>query len=298
MRFLPNQKITIYPIGGIGNQLFILSAGIHLAKQIKSEVTLDFSRASFAGTQHGSELSGLLDLSGYEISQDSAFIQNCKYFFSKILRKVNLKQSWIIGLFGIYQSRVIGYDPRLEGINKPVALEGYFQSYIYAESAREEFVLNTTDGSNWLKERLRESKEQGFVSLHIRRGDYTQSAHAYGLLDSEYYERSLDRIPLKYKHLPIWVFSDEISEARKVLSKIQGKTFNFITPPKDVNPVESLILMTFAKVNIIANSTYSWWGAFLNQNSIVFAPNPWFANITQPEKLIPPEWNLVPSSWS
>lgn len=295
---MSKRKVRVYPLGGIGNQLFILCAGIYFAKRIKSEVSLDFSRSPFAGTQHDGQMSELLDLSEFEIINQPRFLEKYRYLISRIAKKLKFSRATLAIFFGIFQSRVIGYDPDLEHFETPLTLEGYFQSYKYAEVARPHLVLSKTSRSEWLQNLIQESKEKGFISLHIRRGDYTQHGQIYGLLDSDFYDRAIAKIHSKYQHLPIWVFSDDIPEARKILSDIKEKTFVFIAPPPGVSSVESLILMTHAKVNIIANSTFSWWGAFLNEESSVIAPNPWFANLAQPENLLPPNWEQVKSSWS
>lgn len=259
---------------------------------------MDFSRLPLAGTQHEGHLSKLIDLSEYEIINQTLLLKKIEYLLSRIARKLKFSKETLANYFGVFQSRVIGYDPDLEQIDRPLSLEGYFQSYKYAEAARRHLVMSRTPRSEWLQNLIRESKEKGFVSLHIRRGDYRQNGLTYGLLDADYYNRAIGKIPSKYRNLPIWIFSDDIPDAQKILSGVKDKTLVFITPPKEVSSVESLILMTYAKVNIIANSTFSWWGAFLNQHSLVIAPNPWFANLAQPEDLLPPDWERVDSSWS
>jgi hypothetical protein len=97
---------------------------------------------------------------------------------------------------------------------------------------------------------------------------------------------------------PVHVFSDDIIEAKKMLSQLLGEHVTWVEPPLESYPAESLLLMSKAKVNIIANSTYSWWAGALNtNNNLVLAPKSWFKNMLTPEYIYPPEWIQIESHW-
>jgi hypothetical protein len=97
---------------------------------------------------------------------------------------------------------------------------------------------------------------------------------------------------------PIYIFTDDINSARQMFDDSLDVAINWITPPSDTDPAESLLLMSKAKVNIIANSTFSWWGAALNETGkVVLAPEKWFKAMPDPEFLYPPEWLRIASQW-
>jgi hypothetical protein len=106
---------------------------------------------------------------------------------------------------------------------------------------------------------------------------------------SKYEEEDLDELD---------IVSDDISEAKKLLASILPPNTIWVNPPKGTDAVESLVLMSQGAGNIIANSTFSWWGAALNEKSLVtVAPKKWFKGMQDPKDLYPPDWLLVESSW-
>jgi hypothetical protein len=96
----------------------------------------------------------------------------------------------------------------------------------------------------------------------------------------------------------IYIFSDDIQAAKDLLHLSVPSDTVWIIPPIESNSVESLLLMSKAKSIIIANSTYSWWGAALKQEKLdVVAPKKWFRSMDDPQDLYPPQWHLIESSW-
>lgn len=176
--------------------------------------------------------------------------------------------------------------PSIQEFESNTYIKGWFQSEQYFYDIRnillEEFrPKKETLYCNNLIEAI--SKYES-VSVHIRRGDYKRSNM---VLDKKYYDKAINMICNKVKN-PIWiVFSDEIDYIKE----------NYYFPGKMIlidnsymlKDYEELVLMSKCKHNIIANSTFSWWGAWLNQNEnkCIVAPTRWFSN----------QNNIVPSSW-
>ena len=135
--------------------------------------------------------------------------------------------------------------------------------------------------------------------LHIRRGDYTNPVNSnFGLLSGNYYRRALEILPEDVKLKPIWVFSDDPDRAKETLKDLPYYNFLWIKSPTSGSAIESLLLMSLGSVNIIANSTFSWWGAMLNTTGhLVFAPSKWFKSQEDPRDLIPDTWIRVESDW-
>jgi hypothetical protein len=131
--------------------------------------------------------------------------------------------------------------------------------------------------------------------VHVRRGDYgLEENQSIGLLSAKYYDHA---ISLLDQSKQIWIFSDSPDLVKTEL-KYQDRDIIFIRPPKDSDPVESLLLMSLAPEIVISNSTFSWWAAFLaGGNSRVFAPSKWYKSQLDPIDLIPGGWTRVESQW-
>jgi hypothetical protein len=191
------------------------------------------------------------------------------------------------------------YDPGVFEQPDGTAYHGYFQSYRYLESceasltrflrfrhhyrARAEAILFT----------YRRRHRRPLVALHVRRGDYVSTGFddRWGNLATDgYYQRAVDAIGADVCYL---VFSDDIPWCRQFFDLDR---MEFV----DVDHCTSLCLMTRCDVNVIANSTYSWWGAYLNPTSDVYAPNPWFGPGMLPpndrqDDIVLPGWRTIPA---
>lgn len=170
-----------------------------------------------------------------------------------------------------------------------IDLNGYFQSPKYFTHIelmiREDFEFN--DSIKNAGNKVINSIGEEFASLHIRRTDYLNISAVLNNLDAEYYTKALNMIP---KDIKVIVFSDDISWCKEQ-EIFQGDRFIF----SDNSAYIDMYIMTKAKFNIIANSTFSWWGAWLNSDSTVICPKRWFSesfNATAID-LIPEEWTQV-----
>lgn len=153
-------------------------------------------------------------------------------------------------------------------------LDGYWQNEDYFRDIRDD-ILNFV--------RFPDPKEDGLsaeicsgetVSVHIRRGDYLQNEKMYGnICTEEYYKKAIERVNNIISHPVFYFFSDDIEWVKQ---RFQGKAYRFIENT-DQKPERDLLLMSRCRHNIIANSSYSWWGAWLNQNTkkTVIAPARW-----------------------
>ena len=134
--------------------------------------------------------------------------------------------------------------------------------------------------------------------MHVRRKDYCSARNTIGLLSREYYEEAIFYLETVLPHSDVWVFSDDISEAKDLLDGISSTKITWIEPPNNSDPAESLVLMSYGEGIIMANSSFSWWAAATgNVAKKVVAPSPWFRNLEEPELLIPNNWYLIPSRW-
>lgn len=190
--------------------------------------------------------------------------------------------------------------PLLTSISSSVYMDAYFQNekyFIkYEKDIREMFTLKKeyiTKAFRSVNDEI-DSNYDSSLSVHIRRGDYVTNSKAnkwHGLLSKDYYYNALDYIKENtgVKELHIFVFSDDSLWVKKNLSI--GGDVTYISD--DFNPAQSIVLMSKCRNNIIANSSFSWWGAWLNPNQekIVVAPARWLAGSKRHSR------NIVPDGW-
>lgn len=286
-------SVTVKVVGGLGNQLFCFFAGNYLASINSSNLILDMSDIRNGRSQHNVTIESF-DIKGRFIGKRGNFIENLATKVSQKAKKFGLLKD-----SSEYFSNVIGFDPKVSTLPVPVTINGYFQSYKYFYHAKDSLhSLSLRSPSPWFVDLEKFFDSQPVIAVHVRRGDYKSLQDSYGLLSLDYYNACLDKIRATGINLPIYVFSDDIGVAKEILGDTWGNTVNWVEPPQNSDPAESLLLMSRAKVNIIANSTFSWWGAALNRESnVVYAPKKWFKNLPDPELLYPPEWIQVDSFW-
>ena len=134
--------------------------------------------------------------------------------------------------------------------------------------------------------------ETNSVSLHVRRGDYVKLQHIHGLCDLDYYAHAIRFITEHLTNPHFFIFSDDIQWVTNNL-KI-GFSHTFVDINHGHDSAWDMWLMANCKHNIIANSSFSWWGAWLNQNpnKIVVAPAQWFADGQQTD-IISDDWTKI-----
>jgi hypothetical protein len=117
-------------------------------------------------------------------------------------------------------------------------------------------------------------------------------------LGPNYYKNALIEIREAGITGPVWVFSDDIDSAKRVLDLPLDENINWVVAPKETDPAEELAIMQFGGAHIIANSTFSWWGAYLSKSTkLVIAPGSWFKGQREPLDLIPPDWKRIENDW-
>lgn len=199
------------------------------------------------------------------------------------------------------------HEPHLRfdntAISKPdgTYFKGYWQTEKYFKDSKEQIakdleIIEAPSEQNVSV--LQEIDGCTAVSLHIRRGDYISNAGynaAHGTCDLAYYARAVAHLIERFgKDIVVFAFSDDpkwVSENLRLPVQIQYMGHN-----SSKKNYEDLRLMSYCKHHIIANSTFSWWGAWLNQdpNKVVIAPQVWFADpkISNPD-ILPSEWMTI-----
>ena len=293
------REVKIQIVGGLGNQLFQFYAGAYLATRTNSELILDFSKVTVAGTVHKSSINQLMVGHGYQaqlrgISSMKSLIWR---IYQKLIREIRLFRLLATKFFRIYQSTQIGFDPVIEDLSPPIEIHGYYQSWRYFEYCRrlgiEDPKLKTS--SIWYKSLHEKISSEKAIGIHVRKGDYLSLTDSFGILGEHYYSDALKMAQVNNSDQNVYVFSDDIKHAQALFP---GSNFNFIIAPIDSIAAESMFLMSACSTLIIANSTFSWWGAALgNKEKDVYAPQKWFRSLEDPKDLIPENWIRVKSSW-
>lgn len=293
----PSSAVTIRLAGGLGNQLFGYAVGKATAQRLGCPFLLDissYSNQTKGVTPRDFELDWLADSSqitnSIRIQAKSRLMENV---YQRLPRLAPMNQ---------FIERSFAYDPRIEQVQPGTTLVGYFQSWRYFDAIGDELrklVTDTTPKSSWFEVQSRALKAmQPWIALHVRRGDYTISGNSryHGLLNAGYYRSALAVIRSESNGHQLVVFSDDINEARKVLGEESDRA-HFIEPPTGVHSMESISLMSQADAVVTANSSFSWWGAWLSNPMAtkVIVPTPWFTGAGNDERdLCPPHWIRLP----
>jgi hypothetical protein len=196
----------------------------------------------------------------------------------------------------IYDQEPVTYIPSIfNNLETNQYFIGHFQSYKYFEEYREYILQDFQFSTKMLSKRTKQVSLDivncNSVSLHVRRGDYLNGYYFNTLgkvCGLDYYKRAVEYLKEKLENPHFFVFSDD---PEYVAENLQIKNATYIDFNIGDDSWQDMYLMSQCNHNIIANSTFSWWGAWLNENpqKIVVAPNRWFANMENDE-IVLPEW--------
>ncbi len=280
-------------VGGLGNQMFQYAAGRALS--LRLGVPLYIDRRSF---NNGYKLRNY-ELEHFQIVAQDAPVGvlptvSGDGFLSRVVRR------WLgSGINVFYREKSFAFDVGFEQLGANTYIEGYWQSERYFfdvnEQIRKDFkLIESPSGENqvWL-DKINNTLS---VSLHVRRGDYVSNPVAnqvHGTCGLDYYVNAIAALSGQLQGDPeFFVFSDDPAWVREHLSFGPYRR-HFIDHNGAQNGHEDLRLMTACKHNIIANSTFSWWGAWLNPHprKIVIAPARWFRDETMNDA------DLIPEGW-
>jgi len=268
--------------GGLGNQMFQYATGLALADRLNTSIIPDISwfdemkTNPYIITRRTYEL----DVFGIKARKFSR-IENISLLISKPV---------------IFEEHGYAYQNKISTIAGNIILDGFWQNPKYFEKERRA-ILNAfkfpreTSSKNRLL--LSEINKSLSVSIHVRRGDYVSSEETkkiHGLPPLEYYKRAAASIGKDFNNPRFFIFSDDISWCKQNL-KINNDMV-FVENNNGTKHYEDMRLMAACKHNILANSSFSWWGAWLNQNQakLVYAPKKWSISSTNASDILPSEW--------
>lgn len=273
-------------VGGLGNQMFQYAIGRSLAIKNQTDLKLDLSEYNvYKLHDYG--------LDNFKIRAGVAKREEIDRLKTQRLR---LKMGWLKKSH-LKESALNKFSAKVFGYKGDAYLDGYWQTEKYFKDIRrvilDEFtVLHEAEGVN--KDMAEKIMGCEAVSLHIRRGDYVSNPEAlkvHGLCSLEYYDEAIRKIAEVADQPTFFVFSDDIDWASANL-KIDYPVV-FVGHNDSGKNYEDLRLMSKCRHNIIANSSFSWWGAWLNENKDkrVIAPMKWFNDQSRDSsEIVPDEW--------
>lgn len=279
--------IIVNLMGGIGNQLFQYAAGRALA--IHHNVALRYTFSDEYKLANRELKINRFNIKACPLGKGEATDYLPKRKFSRLSNK-------LLGLN--YDGRVFhekSYyhpDPAFFNLSDRTYLNGFWQSYAYFENIEdkllEELVLREPS-ENYLNAVLHIKSLVNTVSVHVRRADYLDTRSGFASLPIDYYVKSnYDMIDRLGNYKPV-IFSDDVEWVRTNLRFFDAPLFAYDFKLDDV---EELMVMAACRHHIIANSSFSWWGAWLNSNKdkCVLAPRQWHTAHSSDSKLLPPDW--------
>jgi len=286
------ESMNFQVTGGLGNQLFALSAGKWF--EVEHNVPVKF----FFRDLKGDRFDRVLD---FEAALGEIRFTNEPNLPSRALHKISSKfQNDSKFHSRIYDSRVVGFDKDLNSSRQHGFIRGYFQSHIYPDRVfNQPFDLHEIlkYPSNWYRGFWNEINQSNFGAIHIRRGDYLKHRESLGVLSESYYQRIIGNPDLA-REVDFWlVFSDSKKIEKSFLQNHLDKEVIFVSQPEGSRDVETMAIMSSAQVLVTANSTFSWWAAYFGSLKQIICPSPWYRTATVPEGLIPQHWQLAFASW-
>lgn len=286
------RPITVRLIGGLGNQLFGYYAGAALAAHHGVPLRLDTSWTRHGVTDHGIEILKF-DLPGEWLSNDSwrAQLSAPGTVPGRALAKAVREIPALGRPLRIHEAPGVGHDLTLLDQPPGTRLRGYFQSWqTVAYAVQHGYPRRPTleRPSEWLERMITRARDEGPIAVHVRRGDYAKVPDL-GLLGPAYYEAAIERVRRQGNSGPLWLFSDEPEDALPALGRY-SKEAEPVTSPDGA--ASEMLAMSYAVANVIANSTFSWWGAWMGDpGRSVVAPDPWFTSGPTIDGLLPPAWD-------
>lgn len=275
--------------GGLGNQMFQYAAGLALASRHQAPLILDIS--GYKDYQLRT-----FDLPKvFDIEPQIATLKMLQSFLpekqNRLIRKL---------LPAPHRGKTIFREPyfhvteQFYSLPNYTYLDGYWQSEQYfldvGEQIRTQFNIKTNLDAEQ-QQLLEEISIHESVAVHVRRGDYVSDAKTntyHGLLTPAYYEGAIKELKEQQPEAKFFFFSDDMTWVRETFAHVGHAHFS-----DEYEQQIDLLLMKSCKHQIIANSSFSWWGGWLNENpqKKVIAPAQWFDKVSHDTR------DLLPKSW-
>lgn len=273
--------------GGLGNQMFQYAAARALAFKYQTKLVIDTSMFAIEYEKVDKREFGLNVFSNIKPVFSTKFLTSSFYMPSRYDNDIRK-------LLGCKPRKVFAetkysFNEEFVNIKPPVLLDGYWQCEKYFKEfetiIRNDLQFKSFDSNDQNVAIRNEILANQSVSVHVRRGDYVKygtSNMFYGICDIPYYKKAIQLLLQKRNNLTFYFFSED---PEWVLENLMESGLNaiIVNGNTGVHSWKDMYLMSLCKHHILANSSFSWWGAWLNQNpeKLVVAPSKWY-NTTEP----------------
>jgi len=312
------NKITLSLTGGLGNQLFQLSAGLKISaggqlnistiygkprqnKEGRAEIFSFSLPGRVKNDSHKSAPWLVNKIAGYLLRIGIAPRGLEKFKF--LLTLIRITITIVFNIFlkemtSIIYAKNIGYT-ELKVKKGNSLIFGYFQSYRWAidpNVKKEMMAIHVSEHADIVLEYSKLAEIEKPLIVHVRLGDYLNEKD-FGIPSVSYYTKGIEHVLSFNKCSTIWLFSDDVELAKSFISEENNLPIRVFGQICDSTAV-TFEVMRLGFGYVVANSTFSWWAAFLSKNSDVevVAPDPWFAGINEPVDLIPINWKRMNSN--
>jgi hypothetical protein len=285
-----NAAIAVQLLGGMGNQMFQAAAGLALARRHRARLMMDLSRF---------RLKGLRAYALQDFRLDAELRAEPALWLERLKRRLRLarvqRPPWWHG--PIYAEPGYAHDPAFQELPAPILIAGYFQSPHYFAPIADEIATLFAPEQLATREALQQAEAlagEKSVAVHIRLGDYASNQQAravHGVLPPSYYEAAIARVRTEIAGARFFFVSDDVDAARAFAAR---------QPDAEAlagqHAGDDLFLMSRARHHIIANSSFSWWSAWLDRRpgGLRIAPRNWFTPEAQKSR---PTHDLIPTTW-
>lgn len=287
--------IIVKLYGGLGNQMFQYAAGRSLS--LKLGLPLAYEGEYFRHPERfGSHWSYQLGLTGADCAEwRSSWPRDYFNQYYKVIRKLNNLNLYKSKKF--FFETPFTFDQRFLDINQSCFIDGYFQSEKYFQGIRQQLIKEFSPKVPFQNKNMEIAdliRSTNSVSLHVRRGDYIHNpaaAQVHGSCTIDFYRQAISFFESKVRSPYFFIFSDDLNWVRSNI-EIKGHAI-FVDNNVGKDSYIDMHLMSLCRHNITANSSFSWWGAWLNSNQekITIAPKQWYKDNSQGED------EICPASW-
>jgi hypothetical protein len=286
--------------GGLGNQMFQYAFGRKMSLINNTQLYLDLSWFN----EKNQDFPRKYVLNKFNINAeiaDPVIIRKIRGGFSNYHSIYNriLKKIFPFLFKNNISEKTIIFDATIFNHNDDKYYDGYWQNYRYFNDINNIILKELTvlvDLENSKNDLLDEIRNRNSISIHIRRGDYAKihsTKEFHGLLPKKYFESSIEKIVQLVDKPHFYFFSDDIAWVKENFNIEYPHSFVENSP--DGAEYIDLILMSMCKHNIIANSSFSWWAAWLNnyQEKIVIVPPVWSKAVPDSSEIVPTNWDII-----
>ena len=298
------MSVIVQLRGGLGNQLFQYAAGYTVAQRTGAELLLDTALLPAATVDIGGVRRWPEQLSGF--AHSGRFVDGSKG--SAVRKRVmqslagreralgDSRGGFALGR-GVYAHETREDPAAFAALTGSSRINSYCTDPAMFAGVADELaqqVRSLRSPGSWYTDQVAAIEAERPIALHVRWGDYLTLSHVFGEVSADYYRRALALLAREHgSERPVWLFSDDPEGAAAFLGP-HLPIARAVAAPAESTALENLLLLSHADAFVCANSTFSWWAAFLSRaaaGSVVF-PRPLFAvtGPPEPKNWLSPDW--------